>query len=176
MKIHLIEPNYVFNHKYFKIVKFFIGIYLLFLLRYTTYKTDDSLLKFESTVELVSMLFIILSSILILLNSILYSKIGKLHINYDTITLSKNGWVKTIDLKTIQSLRIERIHGKEYILKIDKMEFPIELNASEFNKLKQLQTVTKISFQKVSFFTKLKRKVLSFSEKNQAFMDEMSQK
>ena len=148
MKLHLIEPNYVFKHKYFNIIKVIGGFYILFLLRYTTYKSDDSFLKFENEIEIVSGIFMFLLFIFLLLNSILYLKVGELHIDYDSINLMKNDWKKTINLKNIKSIHVEKVHGKEYILKIDKVKIPIELKISELNELKKLKTVTKISFQK----------------------------
>lgn len=176
MKLHLIEPNYLYKHKYFNIVKVIGGVYILFLLRYTTYKSDDSFLRFEDGIEMVSGIFMLLLFISLLLNSILYLKIGTLHIEYDSIKLLKNGWTKTINLKNIKSIHVEKVHGKEYILKIDKVKIPIELKTSELNELKKLKTVTKISFQKTSAFNKLKNNILNFSNRNKAFIDDVSRK
>ena len=176
MRLHLIEPNYVYKHKYFNIIKVIGGLYILFLLRYTTFKSDDSFLRFENEIEMISGIFMLLLFVFLILNSILYLKVGELQIDYDSIKLLKNDWTKTINLKNIKSIHVEKLHGKEYIIKIDKVKIPIELKTSELNELKKLKTVTKISFQKISAFNKLKNNILNFSNRNKAFIDDVSGK
>lgn len=176
MKLHLIEPNYVYKHKYFNIIKVIGGIYMLLLLRYTTYNSDNSFLISVKELEMISALFMFLIFIILLLNSILYIKVGELCIDKNTIKLLKNEWTKTIYLKNIKSIQIQKVHGKEYVLKIDKVKIPIELNTSELNALKRLNTVTKINFEKISIFNKLKNSILNFSHRNKAFVDDVSRK
>lgn len=156
MKLHIIDPNYLFNHKYFRFVKIIGGVYILILLRYTNYSSGNPFLEYENEIQIASGLFIFFIFLSISLNSFLYLKIGELHINYDSITLLKNGWTKTINLNKVKSIRIEEVHGKEYVLKIDNIKVSIELNTRELNKLKTLKTVVKIDFPKTSIIYKLK--------------------
>ena len=171
MTLNIIEQNYIFRHKYFTLYKVIGGLYFYFLLKLTSLHTDDSFLKYENEIEIASLSFIILSVILFFINSFSYSKEGKLKIETESIKLLKNGWKKTIDLKKVNSIKLEKLRGKEFLLKLDKFEINIEINPSELKALKELKTVTKINFGKPSIFNKLKSSLKIFANKNREFIE-----
>ena len=171
MTLNIIEQNYIFRHKYFTLYKVIGGLYFYFLLKLTSLYTDDSFLKYENEIEIASLSFIILSVILFFINSFLYSKEGKLKIETESIKILKNGWKKTIDLKKVNSIKLEKLRGKEFLLKLDKFEINIEINPSELKALKELKTVTKINFGKPSIFNKLKSSLKIFANKNREFIE-----
>jgi hypothetical protein len=174
MTFNIIEQNYIFRHKYFTILKVIGGFYFYILLKYTSIDSDDSFIKYESEIGIISLSFMILVVILFFVNSFLYSKEGSLTIERESILMLKNGWKKTIDLNKIESIKIKKIRGKEFSLKLDKFEINLEINPSEFDKLKKLETVTEIKFEKISIFNKLKSSLKVFANKNNEFMKEMN--
>jgi hypothetical protein len=64
----------------------------------------------------------ILFVILFFVNSFLYSKEGNLTIERESILMLKNGWEKIIDMNKIESIKIMKLRGKEYMLRLDKFE------------------------------------------------------
>ncbi|NRD24921.1 hypothetical protein HNV10_16825 [Winogradskyella litoriviva] len=174
MKFDIIEQNYIFKHKYFTFFKVIGVLYFYFLLRLTSINSDNSFSKYESEIGIASLSFMILSLILFFVNSFLYSKEGNLTIERESVLILKNGWRKTIDLNKIKSIRIKKLRGKEFVLKLDKFEINLEISPPEFEKLKKIETITKIKFEKVSVFNKLKSSLQIFANKNKAFMEEMN--
>ncbi len=171
MTFNLIEQNFIFRNKYFTFFKAIAILYFYFLLRFTSFHTDDSFIKYESEIRIVSISFMILSLILFFINSLLYMKEGKLIIERESIQLMKNGWKKTIDLNKVNSIKIEKLRGKEFVLKLDKFKINLEINPAEFNALKEFKTIREIKFEKPSVFNKLKSSLQIFANKNREFIE-----
>jgi hypothetical protein len=122
MTFNIIEQNYIFRHKYFTFLKVIGGFYFYILLKYTSIDSDDSFIKYESEIGIISLSFMILFVILFFVNSFLYSKEGNLTIERESILMLKNGWEKIIDMNKIESIKIKKLRGKEYMLRLDKFE------------------------------------------------------
>ncbi|WP_299107158.1 hypothetical protein [uncultured Tenacibaculum sp.] len=171
MTLNIINRNYIFRHKYFVVFKIIGVAYFYFLLRYTSPSTDDSFLKYEHLIETTSLSFAILTFVLVILNGILYSKYGQIIIEYKSITILKNGWKKKIKLAKIKSIRVEKLTGNEFLLKLDKFIIDLEISPTELEKLKKLEMVTPIKFDKPSIIDKIKSRLRIFA-RNKDFMDE----
>lgn len=89
----------------------------------------------------------------------------------ESITILKNGWKKKIDLNEIKSIKVEKLSGNEFLLKLDKFKIDLEISPTELEKLKKLEMVTPIKFDKPSIIDKIKSRLQIFS-KNKDFMDE----
>lgn len=112
---------------------------------------------FEDKIPIISGISLTILFLVILINGILYSKVGELSLDADTITIQRNGWVKTIPFHAVKNITLKHVRGKEYILKLDRINLSIELSNQEFAELKKLKTSTPIHFPKPTFFNKISR-------------------
>lgn len=170
MTLNIINRNYIFRHKYFVFVKLIAALYVFLLLRHNS-SSSIFLQEYEHEFEVVSELFLVLTGILFFLNGFLHSKYGQIIMEPESITILKNGWEKKIELAEIKSIRIEKLRGNEFLLKLDKFQLDLEISPTELEKFKKLETVTPINFGNPTITDRIKSRLQIFS-KNKDFMDE----
>ncbi|CAL2103719.1 protein of unknown function [Tenacibaculum sp. 190130A14a] len=171
MELTIINRNYIYRHKYFVFVKLIALIYIFLLLKYTSSGPDHFLRAYEHEIQFASALFIFLTILISFLNSLLHSKYGQVIIERESITIVKNGWEKKIDMTEIKSISVLKSSGKEFILKLDKLQIEIEINETAFEALKKLETIVPIKFDKPTIADRIKSRVQILS-KNKDFMEE----
>ncbi len=125
MKTQLINTNYIFDHKLFKLWKFpamFYGLLLIF-------KTANGLKEmqeYENLISIISNCIIGTGFVLFFLNMFIYSKIGELILENGKLYIKKyNGKETEIDLSELDSLILGNDKGKFYSMTINNIEIEV---------------------------------------------------
>ncbi len=155
MKIQIINTNYIFDHKLFRLWKFpvlFYGIMLVF-------KTSSGLKElqnYEHSLEIISNSIIYSGFLLFLLNQFVFSKIGELIIDKDKMTVKKyNGKEQDIDLHSLEMVRIGNDKGKFYSVQLNDNEFELILNKTELQEFMKLLTQKNIEIKNKYWFDRI---------------------
>ena len=176
MVIKVIEQNYIYKHKVFQLFKVACLIYFTFLLIATLSKQDDYIHIYEQEIRIISTVFFCLILGFKILNSIFYSRIGEIIIKKDNIIINKQGWNKILPLEDVNILKVENVHGKEYMLIMDKLSINIELSSEEYEKLKNIKTIKEIVFDKPCYISKMINNFKRFGLRNKNFINEINSK
>lgn len=168
MKIHIIDPNYIFNHKYFSYLKILLFLYFYLLLSSIVFDTQYEYLIFLDDPDVksaVALAIFLLFFILFYANMFLYTRIGTLLIDEHQLVLKKDRWEKIINLEKVKNIRIEKMREKESRLTVDGFSVDIELTKEDLNELKQSPVAARIHFEKPLLYKVLIQKTRIFSKK-----------
>ena len=159
MTFDIIQTNYLTNQKRFSpyyrlIIGAAIIIYLL--------KISGIHLPFiNKTVEIVSAITIGISLFIMILDSVLFSRIGHITFDNEKILISKNDVQSEFTLSTINSVKIKGADRKQYSIKVDSLfEETIELSQEKLTQLKKFLDDHQIDYQHKSIMNWFKN--LSF--------------
>ncbi len=164
MTFDIIQTNYLINTKWFSpYYRLIIGVALIIYIL----KISDIHLPFvNKTVEIISAIIIGISLFLMILDSILFSRIGHITFENEKILINKNDIQSEFALSTINSVKIKGGDRKQYAIKVDPLfKEIIELSQEDLTKLKKFLDDHHVHYQHTSIMNWLKN--LSFIKNNQ---------
>ena len=153
MKLDIIEDNYINNHKYSHIWKWFL---ILFLTIYSL-----KLFKLIELPELYETIFSFSIGVVILvslLNSFLFTRIGKFELIENTFISRINDNIKTIELDTIKSVKINTANNNHYNLIFDSdYEVMVEMKNGQLDEFKRICESNNIDIITSNFLKGIKK-------------------
>jgi hypothetical protein len=156
METHIIERNKFLKNKY---IQFWINSFILLLIILLP-KISFSLgepIKFDKEISHLTTFYIISGFIILMINNFKLEKIGLFKINFDNISINKNGLKRKMDLTKINQIVINRIQGNIYELKIKSYEFNIVLGKIELEQLESICRTTNIKIKYLSLTDKIEK-------------------
>jgi hypothetical protein len=138
MKTDLIDTDYVYNHRIFKIWKELIFLYGTLLIGLTIFDGVETIIKYEFYIILFSHIFWFSGIIMMLLNSKLFLRIGEVSITNKELAFELKDSKKVIKLNSINQVIFGKEYGKFYYLKIDESELVMELDKNQLKELKNI--------------------------------------
>ncbi|MCO6357138.1 hypothetical protein [Roseivirga pacifica] len=157
MKIQLINTNYIFDHKLFKLWKFPVLFYGVLLIFKTAGRLNE-LQNHESLIEIISSTIIYSGILLFFFNVLMYSKIGELIIEGNSIIAKKyNGKEQPIDLHSLKSIRMGNDKGNFYSLQIGDREFEVIFSKNELIEFKQYLTQKNIEIKDKYWYERVRK-------------------
>lgn len=157
MKTDLIDTNYVYNHRFFKIWKHYLLLYGAILIGLTMFDGVEIIKKYEFYISIFSKFFAFSAIILGFMNGWLFLRIGEVCVTNEELVFELKDSKNVIELKSINEVIFGKEYGKFYYLKIQKSELIVELDK---NQLKEFKSI----FEK-----------LDIEIKDRHFMDKISQ-
>ena len=138
MKIHLVNTNYIFDHKLFKLWKYPAILYGILLIFKTTNGLKE-LQEYENLFRMISTCFISTGFIFFLLNMFVYGKIGELIVKNDKLFIKKyHDQVTEIDLEVLESVTIGKDKGKFYSVTINELQIEVILDKTDLENFTEL--------------------------------------
>ncbi len=138
MKTDLIDTNYVYNHRFFKIWKHYLLLYGALLIGLTMFDGAEIIKKYEFYISIFSKFFAFSAMILGLMNGWLFLRIGEVCITNEELVFDLKDSKKVIELKSINEVIFGKEYGKFYYLKIQKSELIVELDKNQLEELKSI--------------------------------------
>ncbi|HIB36859.1 hypothetical protein [Mesonia sp.] len=138
MQTDIINTNYINNLKIIKVWKRIILAYGIWLIYLTSLNGIEKIYEYESIISSTSNIFIISGLIIILLNTIIYLRVGTFVLKRDVLILNQNKKVREIELDSIETIVFGKEYGKFYYLKVEQSDFIIELNESQLYDFKKI--------------------------------------
>lgn len=137
MEFDIINTNHVFNHKIFNFWKIPFFIYGVLLIYYTADSGIEKLNNYETTFKIISGFFLISGFLLVLANNFIFSRVGKLIIEKNNLTI-ENGKIKNIiDLNQVKEITFGKEQKDFYNLKINNCKIVIELKNTDLEEFKK---------------------------------------
>ncbi|WP_400077957.1 hypothetical protein [Winogradskyella sp. R77965] len=152
MTLDIIQDNYINNHKYSFVWKWFI---ITFGIIYTllVFKIIE-LPELYETIFNLSLGIVLIAS---LLNSFLFTRIGKLELIENILISRIDNEVETIKLNTIKTVKISSTNKNHYFLKFEPdFEVLVEMKNGQLDAIKQVLIKNKIEIIDTNFMSKLK--------------------
>ncbi|SDY06201.1 hypothetical protein SAMN05444411_1177 [Lutibacter oricola] len=162
MTTNILENNYIFNHKYFKKLRWIGIFYFYFLLKITAFEPDESITDLKDEIAIISLILIVLLLVLFILNEFLFTRVGEIQISKNNVRLEIDDWIKDIDLTKVEKVELEFIKGIQYDLIIDNTKILIEIENYEYHLIEKLIPNLKVKNKKIVLKNILKR----FATKN----------
>lgn len=155
MKADIIDTNYVYNHKFYNIWKTIILTYGVLLIVATAYSGLESLLKYNTIITISSTTIIVSIFIVILINAFLFSRIGQLTIKNETLKVSINDQITTLDLTTIDEIEFGKHDNKFYSLTVNQKTITVELHTAQLLEFKKTLELYNVKIKHHHFSDKL---------------------
>lgn len=157
LKVRIINTNYVFDHKLFKlwfIPTFMYGILLIF-------KTSSGLTElqdYENLLKIISNCVIFSGIILVFINMIIYFKIGELVLDNDILFVEiYNGKQTRFELTKLDSITLVNKRGKFYTLTIGEIDYEVILDEKDLEMFREVLTRNQVVLKnKSTYFRVLK--------------------
>ena len=149
MKIDVVDTNYIFGHKGFNLWKKCLLGYGIFLVLYTTGGSLDFLKSIHGIVPYVSQFFIATSFILVILNSVLFLRIGEVIIDETHLKIRTGEKELRYELATLNWLQLEKGYSECYHIKSEGFEVAVALNDIELKSFKETISALNIELKLV---------------------------
>ncbi len=138
MKTDLIDTNYVYNHRFFKIWKHYLLLYGAILIGLTMFDGVEIIKKYEFYISIFSKFFAFSAIILGFMNGWLFLRIGEVCITNEELVFELKDSKSLIELKSINEVIFGKEYGKFYYLKIQKSELIVELDKNQLKEFKSI--------------------------------------
>ena len=158
MKTDIIDTNYINNLAIIKVWKRIILVYGIWLIYLTSLNGVEKIYEYESIISITSNIFMISGLIIILLNTIIYLRVGTFDLKRDVLILNQNKKLRKIELDSIETIVFGKEYGKFYYLKVDQSDFVIELNESQLYDFKKIIDDLNIKIINRNFTDKLRER------------------
>lgn len=140
MTTDLIDIDYVYNHRLFKIWKGLLVIYGILLIFLTKDNGFETLIKYEYIITVVSQIFFISWIVIFILKTLMFSRVGKLSIDQDRFVIDLKDTRQIVDLNMVNEITLGKHSRKFYHLEVLDHDLVLELDKSQLNALKHILT------------------------------------
>ena len=158
MQTDIIDTNYINNLAIIKVWKRIILVYGIWLIYLTSLNGVEKIYEYESIISITSNIFIISGLVILLLNTVVYLRIGTFVLNENVLILNQKKKVLEIELDAIKTIVFGKEYGKFYYLKVDQSDFVIELNESQLYDFKKIIGDLNIKIINRNFTDKLRER------------------
>ncbi|WP_442266199.1 hypothetical protein ACSIGC_00350 [Tenacibaculum sp. ZS6-P6] len=138
MKADLIDTNYVYNHRFFRIWKECLLLYGILLIVLTMFEAANTIGKYDFYISSFSKFFVFSGMILWFMNSWLFLRIGEVSTTNKELILEFKDSKKVIELNSINQVIFGKEYRKFFYLKIQESELVIELDKNQIKELKNI--------------------------------------
>ncbi|SDY05968.1 hypothetical protein SAMN05444411_1171 [Lutibacter oricola] len=152
MEKDIIDTNYIYHHKYYYLWKIPYLVYGGLLIYLTTNDSGiNRLIENDKVFQSISGLFLFFIFVIPLLNTFLFSRIGKFKITDNEMFVQTDKIDKTIQLKEITNIEYIRSDNKFYDFKFDSLELTIEMTKTELREFESICKELGVHIEKKGF-------------------------
>lgn len=147
MTTDLIDIDYIYNHRLYKIWKGLLVIYGVLLIFLTKDNGFETLIKYEYLITVVSQIFFISWIVIFILKTLMFSRVGKLSTDQDRLVIDLKDNRQIVDLNMVKEITLGKHSRKFYHLEVLEHDLVLELDKSQLNALKHILTQQDINIK-----------------------------
>jgi len=159
IKADIINTNYIYEHKLYKYWRYLLILYAGLLIMLTSKTNFETILSYKEYIFIISEVFIFSSILVVLLNAMVFIRIGIFNIDEEEIHIKNGDEIKVYDISKVKSFAIEKASKNFYEIKIDGYKITIELKKEEAKKITTILSNADVSITAISLLGRLRKKL-----------------
>lgn len=137
MKVYIIERNQVINNRFFYFWFFAFSSFLIFIIPKIAFANGEPII-FEKGFSYAALFFGITGIIILAINIFSFKKTGNLKIEEGKIKIENKGLTNSIKLDSVKSLKVKRIQGNIYKVKVNNLNLELAMDKQSLTELKSI--------------------------------------